>query len=261
MIDLRAQERADAARLGERVVERVFERNGVTYSRKSVAVAAQRLGVADADALLADVGAAQITAVQVFDAVYPDLHLRDEPATGVGVEDPDGPHSVVARSAGVGRLADATREPEILRMPTAPCCRPLPGERIVALREPKIGFRLHAIDCPALASFEDAPERWLDVTWAPDAAAAARHVATLELTIANEPGSLGQTCAAVGQFGANIDDLTFVDRKPDYFRLKIDVEVRDVRHLSHLITALDAQSVVAEVRRRRPDDRTDGVTG
>ncbi|MEO0922009.1 MAG: ACT domain-containing protein, partial [Pseudomonadota bacterium] len=43
----------------------------------------------------------------------------------------------------------------------------------------------------------------------------------------------------------------FLDRKPDFFRLLIDVELRDAEHLHSVISVLDADSDVASVERYR----------
>ncbi len=51
----------------------------------------------------------------------------------------------------------------------APCCQPVPGERIVGITYRGKGIVAHAIDCPALAEFEDQSERWVDLHWTPDA--------------------------------------------------------------------------------------------
>jgi GTP pyrophosphokinase/guanosine-3',5'-bis(diphosphate) 3'-pyrophosphohydrolase len=52
--------------------------------------------------------------------------------------------------------------------------------------------------------------------------------------------------------------LTFVDRKPDFYRLLIDVELRDAEHLHGVISALDADSDVAAVERLRDPARHRG---
>jgi len=71
------------------------------------------------------------------------------------------------------------------------------------------------------------------------------------LTIANGAGVLGRICTIIGEQKANISDLTFVDRKPDFYRLIIEVELRDAEHLHMLLTALEAESDVAHVERIR----------
>jgi GTP pyrophosphokinase/guanosine-3',5'-bis(diphosphate) 3'-pyrophosphohydrolase len=55
----------------------------------------------------------------------------------------------------------------------------------------------------------------------------------------------------IGEQKANISDLRFVDRKPDYYRLIVDVDLRDIEHLHAVMLVLEADSDVAEVKRHR----------
>jgi len=73
----------------------------------------------------------------------------------------------------------------------------------------------------------------------------------LSLTIGNSFGVLGRICTLIGEQKANISDLHFVDRKPDYFQVLVDVEVRDAEHLHGVMTAIEADSDVAEMERFR----------
>ena len=45
----------------------------------------------------------------------------------------------------------------------AECCHPVPGDRIVGIRQAGKGVEVHAIDCLTLASGVDAD--WLDLSW------------------------------------------------------------------------------------------------
>jgi hypothetical protein len=74
---------------------------------------------------------------------------------------------------------------------------------------------------------------------------------TFDVTIANDAGVLGRICTLIGEQDANISDLKFIDRKPDYFRLLIDVDLRDAEHLHRVQTALDAESNVSSISRHR----------
>ena len=78
---------------------------------------------------------------------------------------------------------------------------------------------------------------------------------TLELTISNDAGVLGRVCTIIGEQKANIANLQFVDRKPDFYRLLVDVDLRDVEHLHMVMTALEAETDVAEVGRHRDPTR------
>jgi guanosine-3',5'-bis(diphosphate) 3'-pyrophosphohydrolase len=87
------------------------------------------------------------------------------------------------------------------------------------------------------------------------ALAAGRHApvftVSLDITISNDAGVLGRICTLIGEQKANISDLRFTDRKPDFYRLIIDVDLRDVEHLHMVMTALEAETDVAQISRHR----------
>jgi GTP pyrophosphokinase/guanosine-3',5'-bis(diphosphate) 3'-pyrophosphohydrolase len=59
----------------------------------------------------------------------------------------------------------------------------------------------------------------------------------------------------IGEQGANISDLVFIDRKPDFYRLIVDVEFRDIRHLHAVMLVLEADSDVSSLNRHRDLER------
>ena len=99
-------------------------------------------------------------------------------------------------------------------------------------------------------SYTAAGDRWVDVQWH-SGKHKAEHTVSLDLTIANDAGVLGRICTLIGEQKANISNLQFVDRKPDYYRLIIDVDLRDVEHLHAVMLMLEADSDVAGIRRHR----------
>ena len=116
------------------------------------------------------------------------------------------------------------------------------------------GVMIHAIHCPALEEFEDQSNRWVDLHWHSGVHPAV-HTVSFDLTIANGAGVLGRICTLIGEQGANISDLHFLDRKPDCYRLIIEVDLRDVEHLHSVMLALEAESDVASISRHRDLDR------
>ena len=188
------------------------------------------LGMPDETELLAALGAAELTARKVVVTLYPEL--------------------VMAEAAEVDSTRPVIGLPAEQVFRRAPCCQPVPGERIVGITYRGQGVVIHAIDCPALEEFEDQPNRWVDLHWK-----SGRHppnnTVSLELTISNDAGVLGRICTLIGEQKANISDLHFTDRKPDFYRLLIDVDLRDVEHLHMVMTALEAETDVAQVSRHR----------
>ena len=133
----------------------------------------------------------------------------------------------------------------------AKCCHPLPGERIVGIVQTGRGVTIHTIDCENLENFSDQPERWLDVSWQSAPGDEASHTARIQVTVSNEPGALGAITTLIGKYEGNIANLKFTGRSADFFDMSIDIEVRDIRHLTNIIAALRTSSVVSSVQRAR----------
>jgi GTP diphosphokinase / guanosine-3',5'-bis(diphosphate) 3'-diphosphatase len=231
---LREEDRERFIRLGAELARVAFENVGRKATDKALRTAAKALGLEDADDLLARLGSAEMTGRQAVAAIYPDL------AETAGEE--------VDERRAVAGLAEGQA------FTRAPCCQPLPGERIVGITHRGRGVVVHAIDCPALAGFDDAPDRWLDLRWQEGTHRAVNTV-SLDLAISNDAGVLGRICTLIGEQSANISDLHFTDRKPDYYRLLVDVDLRDAEHLHRVMTALEADTHVSSVSRRRDPSR------
>ncbi len=226
---LREEDRERFIKLGRELARVAFDHIGKKATDKALATAAKQLGLKDASELLARLGSAELTAREVVQALYPELA--------------EGGEEIDMSRAVVGLQPDQTFK-------RASCCQPVPGERIVGISYRGQGVVIHAIDCEALAEFEDQPRRWVDLQWHSGTHAPV-HSVSLEMTIRNDAGVLGRICTLIGEQRANISDLHFLDRKPDFYRLIIDVDLRDVEHLHAVMLALEAESDVAQVRRYR----------
>jgi GTP pyrophosphokinase len=133
----------------------------------------------------------------------------------------------------------------------ASCCHPLPGDRIVGIVTTGKGVTIHTIDCDMLQQFEATPERWIDVAWTVNGEAADMHVGRIDVTVTNEPGTLGTMSTLIARNNGNISNLKITNRSADFFDMVIDVEVRDVKHLTNIIAALRANPNVNSVDRSR----------
>ena len=227
---LREVDRERFIKLGRELARSAFEHVGRKSTDKALSTAAKHLRLKSPDELLARLGSAELTGHDVVQAVYPDLANEDG-------------EKISPRRAVIGLSPGQSFE-------RAPCCQPLPGERIIGITFRGKGVVVHTIDCDGLGAYEDQPERWIDLNWHSGTHPAVYGV-TLELTICNDMGVLGRICTLIGEKKANISDMEFVDRKPDYFRLRVNVELRDVEQLHSLMLTLEADSDVAAVDRFR----------
>ncbi|MCK0096888.1 bifunctional (p)ppGpp synthetase/guanosine-3',5'-bis(diphosphate) 3'-pyrophosphohydrolase [Yoonia sp. F2084L] len=227
---LREEDRERFVRLGRELARVAFENVGKKSTDKALKTAAKALAIDGVEEMLARLGSAELTGRAVVTAIYPEL----EHAQGEVIDQ---------RRAVVGLASDQVQQ-------RGACCQPVPGERILGITFRGQGVVVHAIDCEALADYEDQPERWIDLHWHEGTHAAVNTV-TFDATIANDSGVLGRICTLIGEQSANISDLKFIDRKPDYFRLLIDVDLRDAEHLHRIQTALEAESNVSTITRHK----------
>ncbi len=133
----------------------------------------------------------------------------------------------------------------------AKCCYPLPGDRIVGIATTGKGVTVHTIDCMTLEAFAESPERWVDVSWDVDDESASKQVSRLNVTLANEPGSLGELANTIAVSGGNISNLKFTNRNPDFFDMTVDIEVEDNKHLNEIMTILRSRQSISSVDRAR----------
>ena len=232
---LREEDRERFIKLGRELARVAFEQVGKKATDKALDTAARAIGIKNGPEMLARIGSAELSARSVVARIYPELAGQTETS------------DVEVRRAVIGLPAGAeTRR--------AQCCQPVPGERIVGITYLGRGPIVHAIDCPALAAFDDSPERWIDLHWT-EGRHAPIHNVTIDVTISNQKGVLGRICTLIGEQNANISDLNFIDRKLDYFRLLIDVDVRNAEHLHAVMMAVELDSDVASLQRSRNLDR------
>ncbi|WP_375261296.1 RelA/SpoT family protein [Palleronia sp.] len=227
---LRHADRKRFIKIGTELARVAFDQIDRRMTDKALTAAARTLRLPSSEELLARLGSAELESRQVIEALYPGV----VPRPGDEIE---------PTAAIVGPQPDLTFR-------RGPCCQPVPGERIVGISYRGQGVLVHAIDCEALAGFEEQPERWIDLAWHAGNHPAV-HDVTFELTIVNDAGVLGRICSIIGGQKANISDLRFLDRRQDFFRVRIDVELCSVEHLHALRMALESEPDVALIERVR----------
>ena len=249
--------------LGQKIIERAFERIGKPYAEDRLKLALPRLARTSIDDVFAAVGRGEMYSGDVVKAVYPDY--REEQAAGAGANLAEGGwfgmkqgQGLVFKVPGAGEGdGDEPAQSAIpirgiggdLPVQFAPNGGAVPGDRIIGILTPGVGITIYPIQSPALTAFDDQPERWLDVRWDIDEAHPQRFPAQLRVTVMNEPGVLAQVATVIGESDGNIDAISITGKTADYREMVIDVEVWDLRHLSAIISQLKAKPEINSVTR------------
>jgi GTP pyrophosphokinase len=243
---IRTQQRNQYIELGRALLQKEFQHGGYEYSDKAIDGVLKKFKAESAEDLVAQVGEGLVTAREVMVAVFPGSRTPVSPTEKVV---PIGRQRHKAKG-GAFALPIRGLIPG-MAVHFAGCCHPLPGDRIVGIVTTGKGVTIHTIDCETLETFADSPERWLDVAWGRNPDDTTAHVGRIAVVIANEPGSLGALSTAIGRSQGNISNLRITNRSVDFFELTIDLEVKDVRHLTNIIAALRAMPVINSVERAR----------
>lgn len=256
--------RKQYSQLGARILERAFERAGKKWSTDSLKGVMHRLATKDVEDVLASVGRGERPSADVLKAVYPEYK---EERAGPNVPKPREEGWFNLRNAagmlfkipGLGGLARDKPEGKAEAVPIRGVRGGLPvqfapegavpGDRIVGILNPGQGITIYPIQSSALTGFEDQPERWIDVRWDVDAAAGDRFPARVSVTALNEPGSLAEIAQVVAANEANIHKLEMANTAPDFTEMLFELEVRDLKHLSTLITQIKQKSCVSAAAR------------
>ncbi len=185
------------------------------------------------DDLYASIGSGEITALSVIKKIYPEYNYIP-----------------------VSKFNEITQNPIKLKGLTAGmsyhlagCCSPLKGDSIVGIVTAGIGVAVHTLDCDTLTSYQDSPDRWLNISWDNQNNLETVSNARIVVVLFNKPGSLGKVTTVIAKNNGNISNILFSVRKPDFFEIIIDIEVRDANHLQNIIAALRMEKEVSSLER------------
>ncbi|MBS0504939.1 MAG: bifunctional (p)ppGpp synthetase/guanosine-3',5'-bis(diphosphate) 3'-pyrophosphohydrolase [Proteobacteria bacterium] len=225
---VRHKERDESVALGRKLYDEIAERLPAQLGPDALKGALQRLKLSDEASLMAAIARGTVTDAELMEALMPGSTGAD-----VAAKPPGQREAISIKGLTPGVTFDL-----------APCCHPVPGDRIVGLRRPDEPIQVHTIDCPHLADGVDAD--WVDLAWGDKSDGG---TARLTVIVKNEPGSLATMSGIFGAHNANILNLRLVNRDNAFHTFEVDLEVHDLHHLVRILAALRAADVVASAER------------
>ncbi len=185
------------------------------------------------DELYASIGSGEITALSVIKKIYPEYNYIPVSKFNKNIQNPI---KLKGLTAGMSYHL-------------AGCCSPLKGDSIVGIVTAGIGVAVHTLDCDTLTSYQEAPDRWLNISWDNQNNLETVSNARIVVVLFNKPGSLGKVTTVIAKNNGNISNILFSVRKSDFFEIIIDIEVRDANHLQNIIAALRMEKEVSSLER------------
>ncbi|HEV2220591.1 MAG TPA: bifunctional (p)ppGpp synthetase/guanosine-3',5'-bis(diphosphate) 3'-pyrophosphohydrolase [Casimicrobiaceae bacterium] len=237
---LKGLQQQESAALGERMLNQALatlkvEPESITWERWEAM--AKEYGAKSQLDILADIGLGKRLSFVVAQALTRTAGKSDETTAG----------PAPATSAKPGALT--LRGVEGVAIQYAKCCRPLPGDAIVGQFRRGQGLIVHVRDCVSLRKQRVDGGEIVDVEWAPDVQGV--FDAGVRVLVADRRGMLAELATAIGDADANIDTVSMERPDGGDVAMFFGVQVRDRRHLAHLMRALRRVPDVRRVQRAR----------
>ncbi len=244
------EQRQQSRDAGKVELTKAFRQAGVDGSEKALEPALKVLKLATADDLYIAVGNGNHLAREVVHAAYPELRQAPRgprmmpPMLPRGRQPSRHDHDMPVTGLVPG-----------MAFTFAGCCHPVPGDEIVGIVTTGKGVTIHGRECQTLTGFAATPERFIDVDWNYEAvgktgeAKTAGHTARISVIAANEPTALADISNAVAKQDGAIVNLKIVNRQQDFMEVLVDVDIRDVAHLSKVIVGLRGLKSIKGVER------------
>ncbi|WP_284281863.1 RelA/SpoT family protein [Limnobacter litoralis] len=247
---LKSMNLEETVRLGTRLLDQALEADDIRLAEMGTEVWDKLLKdsqVSTREELLADIGAgrrvAPVVARRVLIALgRMDARLDGTPlATSVELAAP-------AAGGSQNRAPILIHGGEGISVQRAPCCLPIPGDKIIGYVRKGTGLIIHTDECEiARRQIRKEPERWTDVQWAPEIVRP--FDVNVDLQVINEKGALATIAATLSDAGANITNLSMSDETPYRKLLHFTIQVSDRIHLAKILMALRRIEYVERVTR------------
>lgn len=131
----------------------------------------------------------------------------------------------------------------------AKCCRPIPGDDIIAHVSPGKGLVIHRRECKNVRGHEDEPGRYFSVQW--DNKPDAQFISEIRVEIVNYQGALARLTQVIAETGCNIQGLKTEEVDLSIYYIDIAITISNRKHLADVMRRIRTMQHVQRVSRLR----------
>jgi RelA/SpoT family (p)ppGpp synthetase len=77
------------------------------------------------------------------------------------------------------------------------------------------------------------------------------YTSTIEVDLPHKPGALGNICYLIGLNKGNIINVELVERKDDYFKFSLDLQIKDLKNFTNLISQIKQSNLNFKIIRHK----------
>lgn len=227
---LKGQEADEAQQLGERLLRSALGQ--VSYDEIPEAEfqrVLEETKIASRDELLKHIGLGNMMSVAIAKRLLGDLQpLKDDNASQKSL---------------------SIKGAEGLLVSFAKCCRPIPGDDIIAHVSPGKGLVIHRRECKNVRGHEDDPGRYFPVEW--DNQPDVEFISEIRIELINNQGVLAKLTSSIATTGCNIDGLQTEEIDANIYFIDVALTIKNRKHLADVIRHIRKMPDVQRVTRLR----------
>ncbi|MGL5948865.1 MAG: bifunctional GTP diphosphokinase/guanosine-3',5'-bis pyrophosphate 3'-pyrophosphohydrolase [Aeromonas sp.] len=134
----------------------------------------------------------------------------------------------------------------------ANCCRPIPGDAIIAHISPGRGLVIHQEVCRNVRGYSREPDKFLPVQWDVDKGHEAHEFRTgVQVELINHQGALAQLTNVIAATGANIHGISTEERDGRVYLVTLLITTTNRVHLANIMRKIRVIPDVMKVSRHR----------
>ncbi len=127
------------------------------------------------------------------------------------------------------------------------CCKPIPGDEILAFFSPGQGVVVHRQDCRNIPVSHKKGEEWLDVRW--ETEPEGEFTTEIRVAVSNKRGVLASLASHIADVESNIENVVVDEKDGLSTTLLFTLSVRGRRHLAQIMRGLRAVPEVMRIGR------------
>jgi GTP pyrophosphokinase len=228
------ERREDAVEHGRDAIGRAMRKHGLPLQRllggDALHTLAKEMRLSDVSALYAEVGEGRVSAQTVVQRVIAQMGgaegaVEDLAETAV----PTRP----ARPRPQGDPGVVVKGVEDIWVKLAKCCTPVPGDDVVGFVTRGRGVSVHRRDCTNAGEILSAPERLVEVEWAPTSGS--MFLVNIQVEALDRTRLLSDVTRVLSDAHVNILSATVTTTRDRVAVSRFSFEMADPKHLGHLL--------------------------
>ena len=239
---LHIKEDEDFKKLGKEILVNHFKNQKMRYSERNVKNILEKFRVKDIDDLFKGIGSGKIPPVKIISSMFPEKKLLNKDDKIILLnkirEKKEFSNPLILKGLTPG-----------MSIHFANCCNPIPGDIAVASLIEGKGLVVHLNSCEELKKGRIQKSKVMDVSWDKLIYKKNEFVAKINVVIKNKIGALGVLSSIIAKSLSNIRNLKITERNSDFFKLNIDIDVKNIDHLKKVIASLRTSDFVESVSR------------